>query len=142
MIREATVFDIPAILDLGELLNENFRNIYNLNEMLNDGYSKVIVYESDDKIIGFITATVLYDTCDILSLIVDPEYRKQKVASNLLGYLIGELDYNCKLITLEVKSHNTPAVNLYKKFGFELIHVREKYYKDDDAYLMARKSEK
>ncbi|MDE5539899.1 MAG: GNAT family N-acetyltransferase [Bacilli bacterium] len=140
MIREAEVLDIPRINELGLLLHDNFTNVFKINEMLEDGISKVLVYEKDDKIIGFISATHLYDTCDILSLVVDPEYRKQMVASNLLTYLISDLGGTLKLITLEVASKNEAAINLYEKFGFEIIHKRKNYYHDDDAYLMARKS--
>lgn len=139
MIRDAKVLDIPRINELGELLHENFRQVFNINEMLKDDISKVIVYENDEGIIGFIIATYLCDTCDILSLVVDPKYRNKMVASNLLTYLIGDLADTLKLMTLEVASKNKAAISLYEKFGFEIINTRKKYYKDDDAYLMARK---
>ncbi len=141
MIRDAEVLDIPRINELGELLHHNFSNVFKINEMLNDGISKVIVYEDNDKIVGFISATYLYETCDILSLVVDPEYRRKMIATNLIGYLISDLGESIKLITLEVSTKNKPAINLYEKFGFEVIHRRDKYYRDADAYLMARKSE-
>ena len=141
MIREADVYDIPRINELSGLLEENFSKVYSINEMLEDGISKVFVYEKDDQVVGFLTATYLYETCDILSLVVDPLYRKQMIASNLLDYLISDMDENLKVITLEVATKNIPALNLYEKFGFEVIHVRKNYYKDDDAYLMSRKSE-
>lgn len=140
MIRYANVYDIKEINELGSLLNDNFSQVYNLNEILEDKLSKVIVYEKD-KIIGFIIATDLIETCDILSIVVDPEYRKKGIASNLIAYLISELDPSLKLITLEVATKNTAAINLYDKFGFEVVNTRKKYYKDDDAYLMARRSE-
>ena len=110
-----------------------------VNEMLEDGYSKVIVYEKDGIILGFISAVHLYDTCDIVDLIVDPKYRRKMVATNLIGYLISDLGENLKLITLEVAKHNEVAIKLYEKFGFEIVSLRKKYYKNDDAYLMARK---
>ncbi len=142
MIREATVLDIPRINELGSLLNDNFSSVNHLNDMLEDSLSKVYVYENDDQVIGFISATDLKETCDILSLVVDPEFRNQLVASNLIDYLISELDENLKIITLEVASKNIPAIHLYEKFGFEIVNVRKKYYADgDDAYLMARESE-
>lgn len=142
MIREPNVLDIPRINELGSLLEENFAKVYSINEMLEDQVSKVYVYEMDDKIVGFIIATDLTETCDILSLIVDPEYRKRKIATNLIDYLISELDENLKLITLEVRANNTVAIHLYDKFGFEVVNVRKKYYANgDDAYLMARESE-
>ena len=142
MIREPNVLDIPRINELGCLLEENFAKVYSINEMLEDKYSKIYVYEIDDVIVGFIIATDLKETCDILSLIVDPEYRNKKVATNLIDYLISELDENLKLITLEVRANNTAAIHLYDKFGFEVVNVRKKYYSNgDDAYLMARESE-
>ncbi len=142
MIRKASVWDIPRINELGSLLNDNFSSVNHLNDMLEDGLSIILVYEKDDKIIGFISATDLGETCDILSLVVDPKYRNKMVASNLIDYLISELSEDLKLITLEVASKNIPAINLYEKFGFEVVNVRRNYYPDgDDAYLMARKSE-
>ena len=142
MIREPDILDIPRINELGSLLEENFTKVYSINEMLEDKYSKIYVYEIDDVIVGFIIATDLVETCDILSLIVDPEYRNRKIATNLIDYLISELDENLKLITLEVRANNTAAIHLYDKFGFEVVNVRKKYYSNgDDAYLMARESE-
>lgn len=138
MIREATVLDFPRIYELGELVNDNFRKVNNLNEMLDDTLTKIIVYEMD-YVVGFIIATDLGETCDILTIVVDPNFRKQKIASNLISYLIGDLNPNLKLITLEVASKNLPAISLYEKFGFEKVNVRKSYYKDDDAYLMARR---
>ena len=142
MIRYADIYDIPRINELGSLLNENFGQVNSVNEMLNDGYSKVLVYIKDDQVVGFITATDLKETCDILHLVVAEEYRHHLIATNLINYLIGELDENCILITLEVASKNIAAINLYEKFGFEIVNVRKNYYPDgDDAYLMARSSE-
>lgn len=142
MIRYADIYDIPRINELGSLLNENFGQVNSINEMLNDGYSKVLVYIKDDQVVGFIIATDLKETCDILHLVVAEEYRHHLIATNLINYLIGELDENCTLITLEVASKNIAAINLYEKFGFEIVNVRKNYYPDgDDAYLMARSSE-
>lgn len=141
MIRDANVYDIPRINELGKLLNDNFDRLFKINEMLEDDISKVIVYEKDDKVIGFITATALYETCDILSIVVDPIYRKKGIGTNLIGYLISDLGESLKLLTLEVATKNKEALALYDKFGFEVVHTREHYYNGDDAYLMARKSE-
>ena len=40
-------------------------------------------------------------------------------------------------ITLEVNTNNIAAINLYKKFKFEKIGIRKKYYNNiDDALIM------
>ena len=141
MVRYANVYDIRRIKELGSLLHDNFVQVNDLNEMLEDGFSKVLVYEEELEVVGFITATDLGETCDIVSLVVDPRYRNKMVASNLIDYLISELSENLKIITLEVDSNNIAAINLYEKFGFEVVNVRRHYYSNgDDAYLMARES--
>ena len=110
--------------------------------MLEDQVSKIYVYEKEDTVVGVIMATDLVETCDLLILVVDPEYRNMGIASNLMDYLISELDENLKMITLEVSANNKEALSLYDKFGFEVVNVRKKYYANgDDAYLMARESE-
>ena len=63
------------------------------------------------------------------------------IAYNLIAYLISDLSENLKLITLEVATKNKAAINLYDKFGFLVVNTRKHYYDNDDAYLMARKSE-
>ncbi len=42
------------------------------------------------------------------------------------------------LITLEVRTHNQPAIELYRKLGFEEVGKRRGYYADtgEDARLM------
>ena len=43
---------------------------------------------------------------------------------------------NMKTITLEVNENNIPAINLYKKFNFEQVGLRKKYYNNADAAIL------
>lgn len=139
MIREAEVCDVTRINELGKIINSNFEQLFNIEEMISDSYSRIYVYLKDDKIVGFISSTVLTDTADILDLVVGEDNRYRGVASNLLDYFISDLSDSIKLITLEVSTNNKAAINLYNKFGFEIVNVRKKYYSNgDDAYLMGR----
>ena len=142
MIREATIFDNLKINRLGKIVNENYEKLFKLDEILNEKYTKMYVYEIDDNIVGFIHATVLYETIDIINIAVDPNYRRKKVASNLFDYLLTEAPSQVGLITLEVNENNIAAINFYKSFGLEIISRRKGYYKNDDAYLMGRSIEK
>lgn len=139
MIRDAQLSDVVKINELGELLHHNFSNIFNIRNMIVDNISKIFVYECDNDILGVIIATCLYETVDILSIVVEPSARRKKIATNLIDYLISELDDSVETITLEVAVNNNPAISLYKKFGFEIINVRKKYYNGIDAYLMGRR---
>ena len=47
-----------------------------------------------------------------------------------------------KYITLEVRVSNTPAINLYSKYGFTSFGTRKGYYQDnnEDAMIMWTKN--
>ena len=82
---------------------------------------------------------LIYERCEIEYIAVKKEYRNKKIASKLLEYVIND----CKLnnivnISLEVNVNNISAINLYKKFSFKIEAIREKYFNNDDAYLMVR----
>lgn len=139
MIRKAIEKNIEKINELGRLINENFVNLFDMNKIINEDISVVYVYEINDLLVGFLHATRLYETVDIINVVVDPAYRNKGVASNLIDTMITELDKNVELITLEVATKNEAAINLYKKFGFEIINERKDYYKNDNAYLMGKK---
>ncbi len=139
MIREAVIQDEIAINKLGNLVNCNYHKLFKLKEILAENYAKIYVYCKENKIIGFIHINILYETVDIINLVVDKNFRNQNVATNLLNYLIKNIPLTADCITLEVNENNTAALNLYKKFGFEIINYRKNYYENADAYLMGRR---
>ncbi len=101
-------------------------------ESLKNSLTKYVVIED----IGFIGYSVYYERSEIDYLYVIEEYRNKGYASKLLEHVINKGLHN---ITLEVSEDNISAINLYKKFGFEIVSKREKYYNGKDAYLMLRK---
>ena len=139
MIRYFLEKDFESIYSLGNELSSSFSKTNKLNEIYKDSFHRILVYEKENNVIGFLMYIELTDTVDILDIIVQKEYRNQKVASCLIDYMISDLEDTVKLITLEVRKNNNPAINLYKQFGFEIINVRKKYYADgEDGYLMGR----
>ena len=139
MIRYFLEKDFESIYSLGNELSSSFSKTNKLNEIYKDSFHRILVYEKENKVIGFLMYIELTDTVDILDIIVQKEYRNQNVASCLIDYMISDLEDTVKLITLEVRKNNNPAINLYKQFGFEIINVRKKYYADgEDGYLMGR----
>lgn len=141
MIRLLEEKDFERVYALGNCLNKNFSKTNQLNQLLKDPYTKLYVYEENKMVVGFLMYTELEETIDILNIYVDEAYRHKKIASNLLDTMISTMKDTVKLITLEVRKDNEPAISLYQKFGFEIMHIREKYYKDMDAYLMGRRFE-
>lgn len=135
MIKHLSIDDETYFYKLGELLNSNFSKLYSLDYLLNLSYTHLIGYFKDDKLVGFIHIEKHFEVIDIINIVVDPEYRKCHIATELINYVITK--YDGKLI-LEVREDNIPAINLYKSLGFVKVSVREKYYDGCDAIVMEK----
>ena len=75
----------------------------------------------------------------ITNVAVLPEYRRRGIASALIEEMIKKAnELSLDLLTLEVRRSNTAAQELYRKFGFDVIGERKRYYSDnrEDALIM------
>ncbi len=104
----------------------------------------ILVAEADEKIVGFIDFMVTFNSATIVQIAVLPEYRKQKIATNLLIEMENcfpkDLDDVVENVTLEVRKSNEAAINLYKKDGYEIIVEKKHYYPDgEDAIYMVKR---
>ncbi len=89
---------------------------------------------------GFIVWRTVADEAEIITIGVNPDNRKQGIATAMLTLVENELKKSgVKKIFLEVSTNNFPALNLYKNNGFVQISVRKNYYEDgSDAVLMEK----
>lgn len=83
---------------------------------------------------GFILGMKCGDRLEILTIAVDPEFRRQGIALALLE----KIKKACqnKTVTsldIEVSKNNQPAINLYEGYGFMRVGKRNKYYKEKEA---------
>lgn len=137
-ISNMTKNDIQDVLRL-----ENSHNIKILSKDLlkkdieNDN-TYYITAKLDNKIVGYAGISYVLDSADLISIVVDKEKTNMKIATNMLENIISFCkENNIKEILLEVRISNTAAINLYLKFGFEIISTRKKYYDNiEDAYIM------
>lgn len=136
MIRDIKISDKDSYYELGLLINNNFKTTNKLDNILNSKYNKIKVYERNQKILGFIEYTILEDEIDIVNLVVDKNYRNQKIATKLITNLINETKKS--KYVLEVKSNNEIARKLYKNLGFIDKGIRKGYYNGVDAITMVK----
>ena len=129
-IRNYNKEDILLIEKLGKKLHNNYK--VNL-----DVFSNIYVCTVDDNIIGFISYSIMYERAEILDIFIDVKYRNKGYASKLINKVLNQA-HECNNISLEVDAKNENAINLYKKFGFEIKTVRKNYYDLNDAYLMVK----
>ena len=108
------------------------------NELLNNPFGKVLLYEEDKQIIGYIYYSDIYDRAEINQFEIDLIHRNCGKGKKLLKKLIETVD---KDITLEVRIDNYPAIKVYEDNGFKQSAIRKGYYKGIDGLLMERKKD-
>jgi ribosomal-protein-alanine N-acetyltransferase len=88
---------------------------------------------------AFLLAWSVVDELHLLELASHPEQRRKGFARALLAALIEHArTHQARLILLEVRRSNLPAIGLYESFGFRTTGVRRGYYSDtgEDALEM------
>ena len=73
----------------------------------------------------------------ITTIGVSPVFRQQGIASDLLKTV--ELELHMDRIRLSVRKSNTPAIQMYKKYGYLQVGQWPGYYEDrEDALILER----
>ena len=126
---------IYELSSLDELDNSFISKEYISNELKNNPFGKILVLK-EDKIIGYLYYSDIYERCEINQFEIDSIHRNCGKGNILLNYLINHIK---KDITLEVREDNTPAIKLYLKNGFIKKAIRKGYYNGVDGILMERK---
>lgn len=108
-------------------------------ELTNNKHAVYIVAKQGNKVIGYGGMWKVLEEGHITNIAVHPDFRRMRV-----GYAIVEAltqiakNKGIGSMTLEVRENNIAAQGLYRKFGFEVVGRRKKYYADnnEDALIM------
>ncbi|GGE62372.1 GNAT family N-acetyltransferase [Priestia taiwanensis] len=115
--------DLPPLKETLEVLQASQETFYG--------------YYMENKLVGAISYKVVDNVLDIHRVIVKPTHFRRGIAQELMKkvlYLPKQLD---KVIVSTAKK-NTPAIHLYKRFGFRL--VEEIYLTDKLTLVKMEKS--
>ena len=140
MLREAESKDIIFLNKIGEQVKSNFKDLFALDNEINNENAIILVYEDSNKILGFLYAIDLIDNLDLLYIIVDKAAQNRQIGTKLMQYFITNYQKD-KTITLEVSVENNIALKLYQKFDFKEVNRRKGYYHGVDAILLRRDKE-
>ena len=160
-ITNMTISDLDSIKDIlleefDDFWNENISNPITTKNIttwttanaqiteeykseLENNNSKYIVAKFNDEIVGFAGIWVVIDEAHITNIVTKKSYRNNGIGNLLLENLIKmckNYTTNISSLTLEVSENNVIAQNLYKKFNFEILGERKKYYNDESAIIM------
>lgn len=99
-------------------------------------------HEPDERIAGFGGLWKIEHEAHISTIAVHPDWRGKGWGEILLaGMMQRAIQLRSHYIGLEVRVSNTRAQNLYHKYAFQIVGVKEGYYhdNDEDAYAMELK---
>jgi [ribosomal protein S18]-alanine N-acetyltransferase len=85
------------------------------------------------RALGFLVAWHVVDELHVLNVATSPQVRRRGIGAVLVeAALAFAREHGVRLVLLEVRRSNEPAIRLYEKFGFVVSGVRERYYADND----------
>lgn len=144
VIREAQTSDIKEVVEIEEVSFENPWSKPSFFRMIVDEATRFWVAELDGRVVGYIVYWIVEDEAHIANIAVHPEMRGRGIGKKLLEkVLVDSEEKNVSCINLEVNEKNEVAKNLYFKYGFEVVGIREKYYSGrDDALILTKKLER
>jgi ribosomal-protein-alanine N-acetyltransferase len=95
--------------------------------------------EDEERLVGYLIISRYADAWHIMNVAVDPDYRRQGIATQLLNRLFELTEGDDRRgYTLEVRVSNGQAIKLYERLGFVARGIRRGYYTDnrEDALIM------
>lgn len=139
-LRSMVPADIPAVhaLELRLFPVDAWPLQMFADELAQSETRRYLVAESGGAIVGYAGLMCIEPIADVQTIAVVPEQEGRGIGSALLTELIRESRRrHAADVLLEVRADNPRAQQLYRRFGFEQIHIRPRYYRDGvDALIM------
>ncbi len=144
-LRPLQLDDLDAVIEIDRLSQPTptKKGVYHYELVQNKlAHYRVLVVEGNDRpseLIGFAGYWLMGDEIHVSMIAVHPAWRGQGLGARLFADLLEQAKATqAALVTLEVREHNTAAQALYRKYKFEVVGRRKRYYKDtgEDAILM------
>jgi [ribosomal protein S18]-alanine N-acetyltransferase len=137
-VRPVTRADLEGITRLEESSFDDPYPEYFLLELVEGCADTFLVAVSQGALVGYAVVDHWSEGEHLVSIAVDEAWRRKGVGQRLLSGLVAKLGSG-KLLRLEVRRGNAPAVLFYLKNGFKEVGMEPAYYRDgEDALLMEK----
>lgn len=141
-IAPATAADLDAIVAL-ELLGNSHpwpRSLFE-DELARPHAHLDVGRAADHRVIAFCNWWCVVGEVHVHAITAHPDVRRAGIGTQLLAHMLARgREAGALTATLEVRRGNGPAIALYTRAGFLTVHVRARYYadNDEDALVMTR----
>lgn len=140
-INKMTAEDIENVVEIEkEAYGEHHWSKSSFYDEMSNNLAKYYVAKtSTGELVGYAGTWHILDEGHITTIAVKNAYLRQHIGEAVIVKILEDC-YNegIKYLTLEVRVSNTPAINLYNKYGFNSLGTRKGYYQDnnEDALIM------
>ena len=141
--RRAIPDDAPGIAALEEAIFPDAWDYRSVMDLITTEGAMCFTASEGGRVIAYVIGRLIAPEGEIYRVAVDEAYRKRGIAYRLLDYAVKtSRGKGLESIFLEVHSMNTPAINLYRAYGFSEVGRRKGYYRNptDDAIVMLKVS--
>ena len=135
---------VPQIARLEEICFSEPWSEKSIASELENPLALWLVALDGETVAGYIGSQTVMDETDMMNVAVHPEYRRQGIGEALVMALIRQLQQTgSRNLSLEVRTSNVSARNLYEKLGFIQVGKRPRYYRNprEDAYILRKEWE-
>lgn len=139
MVRWMRKDDLDAVAELEQLSFSIPWSYETLKEGLSNGLDQYLVWEENGIAAGYINFRILAGEGEVERVAVHPLMRGRGFGRKLMDAMAEYTSsQGVTAITLEVRSGNQSAINLYESCGFVREAVRKDYYREptEDALIM------
>jgi ribosomal-protein-alanine N-acetyltransferase len=100
-----------------------------------------IIAEIPGIIVGYMITCIFPEKGDIVSIAIDPAYRRKGVGRTLVDFAFYNLKiFGVKVVELEVRTTNIEGIRFWESLGFFPIGTIPHFYRDGAEALRMRKS--
>ena len=137
-IRPFELGDLAAVSSIEEACFDDPYPEYFFRQLSEANPATFLVALREKFLVGYAIMDRWADRYHLVSIAVHPEHRRRGVAQLLMTRLESLLASG-RIIRLEVRKNNKPAIAFYTKNGYNLAGVEEHYYRDgEDALIMEK----
>jgi len=138
MIRAMRFEDLDAVCDIEHGVFPNPWPRVFFERDLESGNTIAFVAEENEKVIAYSIGACIDVELHITNIAVATGCQRRGIGMSLLKKTEDvAIERGCSFAYLEVRTNNTAAISMYKKYGYDILYTRKKYYIDgDDAFVM------
>ena len=132
---------VPQIAQLEKLCFSDPWSEQSIASELENRLSDWFVALEDGQVVGYVGSQTVIDGSDMMNIAVHPDHRRKGIAQALVEALETCLrNRDSKMLLLEVRDSNAPAITLYEKLGFLQVGLRKNYYRNpkEDARILRK----